>query len=326
MKKSTLVLKDLAVGYHQKGESKVVLSQLQTKLNPGHLVALLGPNGVGKSTLLRTMAGIAKPISGSVLLNETDINNLPLRERAQAVSLVLTGEIATTNLTVRELVSLGRIPYTSWSGRLSTEDQRVIEQAISWCNIGYLAQEKVGQISDGQRQKAMIARALTQDGPIMLLDEPTAHLDLPNKAEIMHLLRKLAHQRDKAILVSTHDLHLSLQFADHLWLASCENPIIEGLPEDLMVSGKLGDLFSHPAFKLDLNTGQFLTSKVNSIPINLKGTDSPAKTWALHALQKYGYYQSVKSTQIIQVTQHGNYLYQGEELCSIQQLLTRMNQ
>lgn len=302
-KASPLSAQIAKLGYPAKPQPKVVLQNLDLTLHAGELVALLGPNGVGKSTLLRTLAGLQAPLQGEVHLEGQPITQYSPLEKAQRISLVLTESVVPANLRVSELVALGRFPHTGYLGKLRAEDHQKIEAAIEACRIGYLAKERLAEISDGQRQKAMIARALAQDGPIMLLDEPTAHLDLPNKGEIMHLLHALARDTGKAILVSTHDLHLALQMADRLWLADCTDPLEVGLPEDLMLQGKLARLFQHPQFQVDPQTGQYqVRPSETGQPIWVQG-DSPGTTWISAALRKNGFTLAESASQIVQVDQ-----------------------
>lgn len=292
---------NLALGYPGRPKPKVVLENLNLALRPGQLVAMLGPNGVGKSTLLRTLAGLQVPLSGEVRLDDAPIQDYSPLERARKLSMVLTEPIQGGNLRVQELVALGRFPHTGWSGRMSSEDQDRVQAAIDACRIGYLAQERISEISDGQRQKAMIARALAQDGPIMLLDEPTAHLDLPNKGEIMHLLHELARKQNKAVLVSTHDLHLALHMADRLWLVDCVAPLEEGLPEDLMLQGRVARLFDHPQFALDDNTGQYRLKPSEGTPIQITGPE-PARQWVAQALTKRGFKESDQASAQVTIS------------------------
>src|SRR5690606_38669822 len=170
------------------------------------------------------------------------IGQLSPRDMARNVSVVLTDRISPGNLTVRQLVALGRIPFTSWLGSMSPEDEQAVQKALDATHIGYIENRKVSEISDGQLQKTMIARALAQDGELMVLDEPTAHLDLVNRMEIMQLLREIAHSRNKAILVVTHDLDIAVEAADEFWLMTCGGALTTGSPEDLILSGSINQL------------------------------------------------------------------------------------
>ncbi len=216
MRKSgvAIVLKDLVIGYGD----KVVAESLSASLNEGELCGLLGANGAGKSTLLRTMAAFQPPLSGELWIGERQIKDIAPRELSTMVGVVLTDRIRTEGITVRDMVAMGRSPYTNFWGRLTEEDYRQVDEAMEWVGVTSLSNRQIATLSDGERQKVMIAKALAQGTPIILLDEPTAFLDFPSKVEIMLLLSCLAHEMGKTIFLSTHDLDLALQTADRLWL------------------------------------------------------------------------------------------------------------
>jgi len=283
-----LSTKDLSIGYRQGKQENILMSGLDLHLASGELVCMLGPNGVGKSTLLRTLASLQPPLSGQVWLGDTQIEKLSRQEVATGISLVLTDRPAAGNLKVYDLLSLGRHPHTDWSGRLRPQDRQKIEWAIGITKIEHLTDQLLMSLSDGQLQKVMIARALTQDGQLMILDEPTAHLDLPNRVEIMLLLQDLAIKTGKAILVASHELDLSLQTAHKLWIADCNQPIIEGVPEDLVLQGKLSGLFPSPHYELDLESGKVKITHPGRKQVQLSGA-GPRLFWTRHALERAGY-------------------------------------
>jgi len=202
--------------------------------------------------------------------------------------LVLTEKINPGSLTVYELIALGRHPYTDWTGSLSKTDQNKVEWAITETGTNYLTSKKISELSDGQLQKVMIARALAQDGQIIILDEPTAHLDLNNKVEIMTLLKSLAEQTGKAILMATHELDLTIQVADKLWLTNFGKPLKTGIPEDLVLQGALQDTYYREGFDFDIATGKIMLTKKLSQSVNLKGT-GPALIWTQRALERKGF-------------------------------------
>lgn len=242
-----LHLSHLHIGYNEpRRPSKTILSNLNTFLQAGQLTCLLGANGVGKSTLLRTLSGIQPPLSGDILLkNETQDNaelnlrSISHKQMARIVSVVLTQRTELQNLTVKELVELGRTPYTNFWGTLTQKDNVIVQQAIEQVGITHLAERSITKLSDGERQKTMIAKALAQTTPIILLDEPTAFLDFPSKVEILQLLHHLAHATHKIILLSTHDLELALQMADQLWLCTSDKTLVTGSPQELTQNGQL---------------------------------------------------------------------------------------
>lgn len=265
----------LTVGY---GKQRL-FEDLDLSMKAGDLICFMGRNGVGKSTLIRTLAGLQKPLSGTV---ELPLSNAVERQ----ISVVLTDRMSATNMTVTELISYGRYPYLGWNMQLRDEDRRVIDKAIDQVRIGELTGKQLYELSDGQLQMVMIARALAQDTPIILLDEPTAHLDLNNRLEVMNLLRRLARHMNKAILVATHELDLALQTADLVWLAGNSGNITTGIPEDLVLSGAFDEIFQFKGF--DLRTGKVQQEVHRSKTIMLKG-ESHAYLWTRNALERNGY-------------------------------------
>ena len=206
-------LSQLSVGYTP---SHPVISDINLELRSGQLACLIGENGIGKSTLLKTLTGFLPKLKGSLLLGDRDIESFSQRELARQVSIVLTQKPDVQNLTIEEIIGLGRSPYTGFFGRLRAEDRKVVDDAIATMGIEKLRGRMIQTLSDGERQKVMIAKALAQETPIILLDEPTAFLDFPSKAETFQSLQRMAHERDKLILLSTHDLELAVRFADSL--------------------------------------------------------------------------------------------------------------
>ena len=206
-------LSQLSVGYTL---SHPVISDINLELRSGQLACLIGENGIGKSTLLKTLTGFLPKLKGSLLLGNRDIESFSQRELARQVSIVLTQKPDVQNLTIEEIIGLGRSPYTGFFGRLRAEDRKVVDDAIATMGIEKLRGRMIQTLSDGERQKVMIAKALAQETPIILLDEPTAFLDFPSKAETFQSLQRMAHERDKLVLLSTHDLELAVRFADSL--------------------------------------------------------------------------------------------------------------
>ncbi|MEB2778213.1 ABC transporter ATP-binding protein [Algoriphagus sp. D3-2-R+10] len=256
MKGTSIIGKNLSLGYSKGKVRKEVLSGLNFKLLTGELTCLLGPNGVGKSTLVKAILGQLKPFVGEVLLNEKSISSYSNEALAKELSVVLTEPFLPANMTVGQLVAMGRIPHTNWTGKLADSDREVIQNALSATKIEYLREERLSEISDGQRQKALIARALAQDGKVMVLDEPTAHLDLVNRYEIMHLLQDISKSQGKSILVVTHDLEIALETADRFWLMNCSTPLVSGLPEDLVISGEINQLLPGKKFQFSVEKGR----------------------------------------------------------------------
>jgi iron complex transport system ATP-binding protein len=236
MSEPLLETHDLAIGYQSRSTTRrVVVASINLRLEAGELVCLLGPNGAGKSTLLRTLAGMQAPLQGQIQIMGTDLYRLSPIDRARRLGVVLTDRAEVGALSVRALVALGRYPYTDWAGRLTAADEICIDQALAAVGATALALRLFGQLSDGERQKALIARALAQEPNLLLLDEPTAFLDWPRRVEIMGILRRLARESGRAVLLSTHDLDLALRGADRLWLLPPGGPIRAGMPEELVL-------------------------------------------------------------------------------------------
>lgn len=276
--------KQLSVGYPP---DKVLIRNLNLSVRRGELICLLGTNGAGKSTLLRTLAGMQTPLSGHVTMLEQNLAEIPKRRLAQELSLVLTERGIAPNLRVHELIAMGRHPYSGWFGRLSKSDHMFIEQAMSDTGIRDFAPRPFDELSDGEKQKVMIARALAQDTPLIILDEPTVHLDLPNRVEIMQLLHRLSHEKHKAILMSSHDLELVIQSADQLWLLHEQN-IWSGIPEDLILQGKVEACFQSENLRFDQEKGSFVIRRKPSRSIRLSGEGISAH-WTQQALERAGY-------------------------------------
>ncbi|TVT43333.1 ABC transporter ATP-binding protein [Hymenobacter setariae] len=283
-----LTAADLVVGYAAKKTPHPVAGPLQLALWPGELVCLLGPNGAGKSTLLRTLAGLQPALGGQLAVGGQSLADLRAPERARQLSIVLTDRIDAGNLTVRELVRLGRHPHTGWLGGLSAHDEAQVQAALEATGTEAFAPRPVGELSDGERQKVLLARALAQDTPVVLLDEPTAHLDLPNRVALMRLLHRLARQTGKAILLSTHELDLALQAADRVWLLPATGALRTGTPEDLVLSGDFAAAFVHEGLAFDAATGTFALHAPTGPAVQLVG-DGAAAFWTRRALEREGF-------------------------------------
>lgn len=213
-----ITLKNLVVGYPDGRHTRQLNHAANEEARDGMLTCLIGANGAGKSTLLRTIAGFQLPIEGTVLLGGDDVRALSPRQRAERMAVVLTDRPDVMCTTVWEMVATGRAPFTGFWGRLSGKDRDIVTRSLRLVGIEWMADRTVASLSDGERQKVMIAKALAQQTPIILLDEPTAFLDYPSRVEVMQLLLNIAHEEHKTVLLSTHDLDLALHTADRLWL------------------------------------------------------------------------------------------------------------
>lgn len=270
------------IGYTSHGKENHLFENLNLDLSAGQLVCFMGPNGIGKSTLIRTLAGLQKPLAGTVHIHPAHGTG----SASKHVSVVLTDKITATQMNVYEVVAFGRYPYLDWSITLTEEDKKIIDRSISQVNIGHLVNQKLHSLSDGQLQMVMIARALAQDTPIVLLDEPTAHLDLNNRVEIMKLLRYLARTTNKAILVATHELDLALQLADWIWLTGRNKKMLTGFPEDLVLNGSFDQIFEFKGF--DLKTGKVQHEAHTGRTVQLTG-EGPEYLWTKNALERNGF-------------------------------------
>ena len=271
-------LKDLTIGYAQKNNTKIVASGINATLHSGRLTCLIGANGIGKSTLLRTLSAFQPPLSGEIFIdNESPIplSTLTDKQLSRLIGVVLTEKPDVQNMTVFELVGLGRSPYTGFWGRLNEDDKEVVKESLRLVGIESLQDRLIQTLSDGERQKTMIAKALAQQTPVIYLDEPTAFLDYPSKVEMLTLLRHLARETGKTIFLSTHDMELALQIADELWLMTagtpssdtaespsnnglCQNPkettLIIGTPRELAFNGSLSHFIDRPGLHFDPQT------------------------------------------------------------------------
>lgn len=252
-----LVTSNLSIGYSSKNSKTVIAEGLNLHLETGKLIALIGANGIGKSTLLRTLTGIQKPLVGEVLLKDKNIHQFSSVDLAQNLSVVLTEKLPPSNLTVYELVALGRQPYTNWVGKLTQLDKEKIERAIALTTISEIIHKKHFEISDGQLQKALVARALAQDTPLIILDEPTTHLDLHHKVSLFKLLKKLAQETNKCILFSTHDIDLAIQLCDEMIVMTSEK-FIQDQPCNLIEKGVFNSLFQDEDIAFDAQKGKFV--------------------------------------------------------------------
>lgn len=289
----TLKTFNLTIGYTSRKRSRLVVAEkINVRLDPGEFVCLIGPNGAGKSTLLRTIAGLQKPLDGDVTLNGASVYNLPPGEIARHLSVVLTDRPTVGFMTVYSVVTLGRYPYTNWAGGLSSRDEEIVWKAIKTVGIEELSDRLLNELSDGERQKVMIARALAQEPKIMVLDEATAFLDLPRRVELMLLLRKLARESNIAVLLSTHDLDLALKSSDRLWLLPKGGPIITGVPEDLVLNGSFSSVFDGSSAAFDRGSGTFIFESPERGRVVLESSFSSQDvfvTWTRRALVRAGY-------------------------------------
>jgi len=284
----TIQLHDLSTGYRSRREEKVISRHLELAIAPGEVVMLMGPNGSGKSTLMHTMAGLLPPLSGEVIISGKPLSSLKMKELARLLSLVLTERIPAGNMSISDIVAVGRYPYTGFRGSLRPEDKAVIHEALRACHLDGMQERLYSTLSDGEKQRVMIARALAQETPLILLDEPTAHLDLPSRLEVTTMLRTLARSLGKSILISTHELDLALGWADTIWLMDRAGEIVSAAPEDLILDGHIERVFGAPTLSYDQERGEFSIRQSGGKKIYLRG-EGLRYIWTSRALQRLGY-------------------------------------
>jgi iron complex transport system ATP-binding protein len=288
-----LEIKSLSIGYKESG---ILAGSINLNLTKGELTGLIGLNGIGKSTFLKTLLRLNAPISGNVFIEGKNIKSLSSNKLALLCSFVSTETVRVNEMTVYDLVSIGRYPFTGWNGKLQKTDKKLVEEAIESVGIWGLRNRKILQLSDGERQRASIARALAQDTPIIILDEPTAFLDIKNRYEIIHLLRNLTVEKAKSILFSSHDLGNVMQVADKLWIMD-NGEIHEGSPEDMVIEGKIESVFSSEELVFNAETGIFTQRQNVGGKIQLIGSGH-LFFWAKKAFERIGLSVSVEQERI----------------------------
>lgn len=252
-----LHVESLVIGYRH----AVVARDLTFELAAGEFACLLGPNGAGKSTLLRTLLGMQPALGGQICVDQVPLSGLAARQRARRIAAVLTERVATGLLTARELVALGRQPHTDWNGQLRAEDHAAVERALA--DVGSLnySARLVSDLSDGERQRIWLARALAQDPRLLVLDEVLAFLDLPRRVQVMHLLRRIARERGIGIVLSCHDIELAMRDADTLWLLEPGGRFHVGAPDTLATAGTLEAVFAREGVRFDQGSGRFYVAE-----------------------------------------------------------------
>ncbi|GAB1415880.1 ABC transporter ATP-binding protein [Paludibacter sp.] len=315
---NVLKTSSLSVGYKSNNKDVIIQKDLNLFVNEGEMVCLIGPNGSGKTTLLRTLSGLLRPLSGKSYINNVDVQKISVKERALLIALVLTDRIDIENATVESVVSMGRYPHTNWWGKINTQTNEIVEDAIRKVHLETKMKSLLSELSDGERQRVMIAKAFVQDTPIIILDEPTAHLDLPNRIEIMLLLHKLAHETGKSVLISTHELDMALQAADRVWLMTEDKGVDVGVPEDLVLNGKFTDAFKSDNFVFNPSNGNFSMNYTLKKTVAVKG-DKTKMYWTLRALARAGYSATANAKPAITIEDNcwkidDNLYYSIEEL------------
>lgn len=318
----TIDIRNLVTGYSPGREPNVVTCGISASLRSGELTCLLGPNGAGKSTLLKTLSSFLPPLDGDITLLGRPLRSYSNTARSRLIGVVLTDRVSLDNMSARELAGLGRTPYTGFWGRLSADDKAIVDEALELVGISGLADRMVDTLSDGERQKVMIAKALVQQTPVIFLDEPTAFLDYPSKVELMQLLLSLSRDHGKTIFMSTHDIELALLTADKVWLIDKPHGVATGTPEDLALDGSLARYFEREGVKFDMSTGMFSVSFPTRRTVAVKG-DGARYNMVVKALARNAIALSDASSDEIVVTPDA-FMYGGESFCDIASLLDKL--
>jgi iron complex transport system ATP-binding protein len=292
----------LAIGYRNRNRVYEVMQGLSLSARRGELVALIGRNGTGKSTLLRTLVGLQPPLGGGVALDGHAPGEIGLSQLPRLVSFASTEPVMLHNIRVRDVVSLGRFPYTNWIGTLTEADAEAVSVALEATGLSGLADRSIDSISDGERQRTLIARSLAQDTGLLVMDEPTAFLDLPSRYGIVSLLRRLTREKGKCVIYSTHDLDTAINEADRIWLMTGDG-VNEGAPEDLMLTGALAMAFESPMLSFSITDGVFSFVRSRQTGIALEGKGKAAKLTA-RALARCGYTTDPQASLRVKVTEN----------------------
>lgn len=282
-----LLIRDLEIGYISGKSKKALLPPLNAVAGKGELIAIIGRNGIGKSTLLRTLTGLQQGLSGSIVYYGKDINEYSRIDLAREVGYISTEIVKVSNMRVYDLVALGRFPHTNWIGKIEPGDDEIIKNALEKTSMSAFSNKYVSELSDGERQKVMISRILAQDTGIMIMDEPTAFLDIGSKYEILHLLHQLSRQNQKTIIFSTHDLQMAVSQADKIWLV-LDDHLIEGSPEDLILAGAFDHLFDSSPVKFNTENGTFTFRGEERGSYYIEG-DGILRHWTEEAVKRSGF-------------------------------------
>ncbi|WP_164997904.1 ABC transporter ATP-binding protein [Methanolobus psychrotolerans] len=298
---------DLSIGYKRRNrEPTIVSGNLNLSLMPGELVCLIGPNGAGKSTLIRTLIGMQPCISGDIHLAGKLLNDFTAMEKARVLSVVVTSQVSISHFRAFDVVSLGRYPHTGWSGTLSEKDRQMVSYSLAAVGANELSSRYMSELSDGEKQKVMIARGLAQDPAVLVLDEPTAFLDIPHKIEIMRILKSLSRHPGRAVLLSIHDLDIAVRTADKIWLFNRKGEFYSGAPEDLILQGVFGSAFEMGGVHFDSKKGTFIISPEKKGNVSLIGEDNTEYIWTSHALERAGYTICNSNTNVTIEIQNSN--------------------
>lgn len=304
-----LALDSLKIGYVSGGHENILLPPLNACANKGDIIAVIGRNGIGKSTLLRTLTGLQPSLGGEIFYSGKNIRDYSRMDLAQKVGYISTETVKVSNMSVYDLVALGRFPHTNWIGNIDVRNHDAIMDAMDKTGMSSLHKRFVSELSDGERQKAMIARILAQDTGIMIMDEPTAFLDIGSKYEILHLMHLLSQKSEKTIIFSTHDLHMAISQSDKIWLI-LDDKLIEGAPEDLLIEGAFDRLFDTSPVQFNSENGTFSFRMEDKGSIYIDG-EGVLRHWTEKAINRAGFaISSVKTIPYIIVPSGNNCKWQ----------------
>ena len=317
-----LVTHDLAVGFKQGSRSHALLDGLNLTLEEGTMVALLGRNGAGKSTLLKALTCDTLPVSGTIEINRRLSTEISKRELSRLIALVATERIMGGAFTVRELVALGRQPHTGFLGRLSSHDNEVVDLCLELVGISDKAYQHVANLSDGERQKAMVAKALAQETPIIVLDEPTAFLDVASRIETMKLLHKLAREQHKAVLLSSHDISQSLLLADELWVITNDREVVTGSTEHVVMSGAMDRVFGNSSIMFNSDLCDYEALLPSKGAVRVKCANPVLERCMVNALLRNGIAIDDRSDKVVDIQDVDHIvLPNGETVASVLEIV-----
>ncbi|HUX57301.1 MAG TPA: ABC transporter ATP-binding protein [Bacteroidales bacterium] len=289
-----LAIDSLKIGFISGKHENVLLPPLNAYAYKGELIAIIGRNGIGKSTLLKTITGLQPSLGGNIFYSRKNIKDYSRMELAHRVSYISTEIVKVSNMSVYDLVALGRFPHTNWIGKIDAKNNEIIMDSIEKTGLSTLRNRFVSELSDGERQRAMIARIFAQDTDIMVMDEPTAFLDIGSKYEILHLMKNISQQNDKTIIFSTHDLHMAINQSDKIWLILADK-LIEGAPEDLMIEGAFDHIFDTSTVQFNAEHGTFTFRRESRGSISVVG-EGKLKHWTERAVIRAGFSLSLSKT------------------------------
>lgn len=320
-----LTTHNLTVGYRKGKRTTAILSGLNLSVATGTVVALLGRNGAGKSTLLRAITGAEKPIDGRVVIDGRDTAAMSSREMSRKVGLVSTERVAAGGLTVIELVALGRQPHTGFTGRLSASDRETVVKAIASVGMEHMARRYMAELSDGERQKVMIAKAIAQETPLIVLDEPTAFLDVASRIRTMQMLHTLARAQGKAVLLSSHDVQQSLLLADALWVITDDGQVVSGTTEEVVMSGAMSRTFADASIAFSASMCDYEAVLPTTRTVALDSPDPMLRRCIANALMRNGIAISPDSTVQIKAESLYRLEANGRKADSIADLVAIIN-